>query len=533
LPFSKSPFLLPCPSVSSGEGRVTPKPTSPVLNGQLARRLGGQTLYMIAGSAFTLIAGLPLQIYVSRTLGASGIGIFGLLEAGVSLAIPLLVFGIPQATVRFLPAHIENKEYRSIRRLLKWGAVILAASTTAAFAVTLFALPWFATQWPELAAYRNAAAIMAFMLVLGPMLLFVQQGLRGFQDIRYMVLGSSVFQLTVKVILTVGVFTAGYGVAGYVFATVASTLFALLWMSFGLRKRVARLPKGSDNPGEKLATWRRYAGISYFGNLVNALTARAGLERILLGIFAGPAAVGILVIVSQLQSLPNVFNQMLLTVGAPMMSAAHARSDSAERQHIYVLMTDWVVRVSLPLMLFLLIFSYEILALFGPEFAEGGGGPLRILIASLMFNIASGPSGNAAMMCGLEGPLIRFTAMAAVFRAILLVLLVPNFGLTGVAVTFAVEYVLSAAYTVSLIRRRLGMRWANRRFARWILPGAATIFAGVGMHFMEAVSGPVTLGLAFFTMYALHVGVSLIQGLHDDDKTLLLHIRNKITGAAA
>ena len=50
----------------------------------IARRLGSQSVLVLLGNIFTLAIGLPLQIYVSRILGAGGLGVYGLLEGAVN-----------------------------------------------------------------------------------------------------------------------------------------------------------------------------------------------------------------------------------------------------------------------------------------------------------------------------------------------------------------------------------------------------------------------------------------------------------------
>jgi len=496
------------------------------LEKRTAKRLGGQTLYMLAGNFFTLAVGLPLQVFVSRILGASGLGVFGLMEAGVGLVTPFLSFGAPQAALRFLPAHVERGEYGAARRLVRKGAIFLIASSGTACVVAAACIPLITQYWPSTAEHQGAMLLMTLMIPLSTLIYFLQQSLRGFQEIRYMVLGSSVVQLSVKAALVVGAFAVGYRVEGYAFATVAATAVSVLWMSFGLRRRMDAFPvRGVEQAGDP-AEWRQYAGIVYLSTLLNLILARGNLDRFLLGYFAGPAAVGILIVVRQLQIMPVTFNNMLLTVGAPMASAAHARNDAAERQHIYTLMTDWVVRASLPLILFFLIFDYPLLALFGPEFAAGGVDALRILVATMAINLAAGPCGNMALMCGLERYVVKFRALSIALQAALLVLLIPRFELLGAAIAIGATYVVSAVYTVYLVRRYLDLRWWDARFGRWILPALASALTGAVIRFVgDGLPILIAGALAMYIVFAL---VNLAQGLHRDDKELLSHLRSRL-----
>ena len=179
----------------------------------------------------------------------------------------------------------------------------------------------------------------------------------------------------------------------------AATFRGVLWMAGGVVRKVRELPQSvlsQSSPPE----WRRFALIALSGGLLGAATS--GLDRFILGAFMGSGAVGVLVVARQLQQLPERFNHMLLTVGTPMFSAAHSGDNAAERQHLYRLMTGWSVAASMPLILFLLFFGHEVLALYGSEFADWGAPPLRILLGVQVLSLLCGPVGNVALMSGLE-----------------------------------------------------------------------------------------------------------------------------------
>ena len=105
---------------------------------------------------------------------------------------------------------------------------------------------------------------MGLLLPLGLVMFLLQQALRGFQEIRYMILGSSILQLTVKAMVTIAAFAAGLHLIGYVLATVIATAFGVLWMGYGLLKRVRALPRTGveEEPAVLRPEWRRFAAIS-------------------------------------------------------------------------------------------------------------------------------------------------------------------------------------------------------------------------------------------------------------------------------
>ncbi len=488
----------------------------------VATRIGGQGTVFLAGNVFTLVVGFPLQIFVARVLGAKDLGVFSLLEAAVGIASGLLAFGLAPTLVKFIPEYLEQHRYGNLRTLVRNGVLILLASGGLAIGIALLAIPLGERHWPELAVRNDAMRLMALLIPLGMLAFFLQQGLRGFQEIRYMVLGSSIVQLTAKAILTVAFLGLGLELVGYIGAVVLSVALAVVWMAVGLWRRIAALPRGDAVDAGAIRTWRRFASIQYAGSLVGM--GASHLDRFLLGFLGGVELVGVLAIVRQLQQLPVMFLQMFLSVVSPMFSAAHARGDWREAQHIYHLTTDWVMRLSAPLLIFLSVFASPLLALYGVEFAEKGTRVLVILVAAQFANLAAGPVGNLLNMSGMEKPLLRLSIWAAVLEIVGLVLLVPGLGLEGVALTLAASVVFNNGLALWIARQRLGLRWADARYRRWIAPALAASVVAIGFRAFAPDAGAVMLLAALILLYAAFHGVSLLQGLHKDDRELLGYV---------
>jgi len=492
-----------------------------------ARRLGSQVAVVLLGNLFTFAVGLPLQIFVSRVLGAGGLGVYGLLEGGVNTAHGFLNFGLAQTVVRFVPAHLENGEYAQARRLVKVSSLLLLVAGALAYAFLLIMLPYLERFWFELRNQVYVVAVMGLMVPLGLLTFYFQQALRGLHKIRYMVYGSSIVQLSAKAALTVAAFLIGLKLSGYVLATVAASAVGALWMAYGVKRTLDRLPAGADgDPKPFLSEWRRYAAYSYAGGLVAAATAYA--DRFVLAFVVGSTAVGVLVILRQLQQVPQMFNQMLLMAGAPMFAAAYARNDSAEREHLYVLMTDWVMKASLALVLFLIIFAKPVLTLFGAEFAREGASVLWVFILGQTINLASGPVGYVALMSGLEAVTFRLTSINAALSGALPVILAPAFGLLGIAMTSVATNAFINISIMLVLRRRFGLRWWNRRYLGWLLPSCAAGVTGGAVSYSAHDVGVVALAATLIAMYAAFAAVVFLQGLNDDEKDLLRHFRDRI-----
>jgi len=474
---------------------------------------------------FTLVVGLPFQIYLARMLGAQSLGIFSLMEGAVGLVAGLVGFGIAAVLPKFLPHHVARNEYTSIRRLIKHGLVALLLVGTLVYAVALALAPMVERQWPDLRQYRAIASVMGLMVPLSLLMFFLQQGLRGFHEIRYMVMGSSFLQLTAKVIVTFMVFAAGWRLGGYVLAVVVSTVIGIIWMAIGLRRSLGSLPNDAESAAHddnSDLVWRKFAGVQYASSLVGL--GSGYLDRFLLAIFSSASSVGVLAVVKQLQQLPGVFLQVFIAVAAPMFSAVHARQDDGGRQHLYGLATDWVVKAAAPLLIFLAIYARPTLGLFGEDFAEHGTLPLRILLLSQAVNVAAGPVGTILNMSGHETRLLRITIVQTLLTTGLMLILAPMMGLTGIAIAMAVSVVYNNAGSLYVARRNLGLRWFDPRYRKWLMPTALTIVIGVAGRYVVSADGALALAAALLVAYGVFYASVLVQGLHEDDKELLRQI---------
>jgi len=507
------------------EESTASKPSS----GRAAKQyaLGVQTVYVLLGNLVPLLIGWPLQIYVSRVLGAEGLGTYALIEGSLGAAGVLLGLGIGQTAVRFLPAHIRRNEVGYATGLVRNGLVFLLAIGSLGYLVVLVGLNWVEDLWPTLAPYRWEIGVMGLLIPLSLVTFFLQQCLRGMNAIGSMIFGTMVLQFGVRAVAIVAALAIGWHLRGYILANIFAMICAALFLGVVVLLKLRPLGKAPAAKGV-LPEWRRYALICYSESLVGA--AGSALEQLILGVFMGPAGVGVLSVARRLRQLPERFNQMLLMTGAPMLSAAHGHDNASERQHLYSVMTRWSVAASLPLILFLLFFGHEVLALYGPEFAAEGEIPLALLILSQLFSLLCGPLGNVAMMSGLEKQSVAITVWQTILTTIVLAPFVIWLGIIGAALVLAGNVIFNNIALVVLVRRKLNLHWWDRGHFAWLPVIAASVaVAGLAGYFWPPAH-PAELALVAMLMYGAALGGMVAFGLPADDRMLLRDMKQRVMG---
>lgn len=492
----------------------------------MVKRLAGQSAFFLAGNLFTLVVGLVFQVYLAKYLGASGLGVYGLLESGVGVVTSLLGFGIAQTVMRFIPGHIQNNQISEVRTLIRKGIIYLGISGLGGLLLVWLILPLVKRQWPTLQGYETEMICMSLMIPLGMLTFLSSQVLRGFFDVVHVVIGTTFLQLSLKVIFAVLLFNAGLQILGYVWAVIISTFLSLLWMIFGIRRHLSVYTETPGCVTKILPEWKNYAKVMYSNSLLSFWSAP--LDRFLLGIFLGVNAVGVLMVVKMIYILPGVFLQMFLAIVAPMLASAYASDKMEEVNRIYQLCTDWVVRISIPLIVFLIIFAEQILKIFGDNFMSEGVTLLRIMLIAQLINLLCGPIGSVLNMCGLEKKMFRINTFSVIISALIMVGLVPLFGLNGVGISVLFGIAYSNIAAIYEAKNEFYFKWWNQNFIQWMIPLAASV--GFSLLVRLNMNGISKIGLAgiLVTVYFIfHGSQILIYGLNQDDREIFNSVKNR------
>ena len=509
--------------MASDENNDEDSPSDPQRAG-LTRQLAGQSALLMMGNAFTLLAGFPFQIYVAQQVGSKNLGAFGLCDVFAQTIGALFGLGVGHVAVRFLPEYLAESKTRHIRSLLRNVYGIALATSVIGLALSFLCQFFWLDRIERIRPYSAEVAVMTLMIPVGMLLTISQQVLRGFFDIRYMVIMSSFLQLTLKIAFTLLFFWLGLQLLGYVLAVVVSSAVCLLGMMWGIRRHLARLPDAVDEEAPvNRKVWWDYGRVMYGNSLLGL--ASAPLERTLLAGVIDLSAVGVLVVIRQLQTFPQIFLQVIIAIVAPLFVAAKKLTDVA---HLYHLATDWMCRLALPMMLFFLLRSDAILAVYGEDFSTTGSIALFIILVSQTVNLGCGPIGNLLNMKGQQATMFRVNIVASILLLAGIVTLVPLFGIVGIALSSAISTIVANVWALRVSKSKLSIRWFSRRYLRWLVP--SVIGAGLLLLTAHTMPGDTKwwLCLEFVVCFIGFHLTYLLSGVCDEDRELVAMVRGRL-----
>jgi O-antigen/teichoic acid export membrane protein len=220
----------------------------------------------------------------------------------------------------------------------------------------------------------------------------------------------------------------------------------------------------------------RSAGAAYAGGLQRdrtvtrdfwAFSLPRGLEElftatnvwllvVLVGALASPAAATTYSAISRFTLASSLLMQAVTTGMAPRLTAAFTRGERERAKNLFDTATLWIVGLSVPASLTLLLFPGALLHLVSPEL-HGGQTGLRIMAAVMLVNVVTGPAGAAILFAGRS----RWNLWIAVagFAAMLVVAVaaIPGTGANGASAAWAAAIVVQSVIGYAVVQRAFGL----------------------------------------------------------------------------
>jgi O-antigen/teichoic acid export membrane protein len=426
---------------------------------------GGWTL---AGRLVVAASGLLTSALLTRLLSSAEVASYLLAVSVVSLGALVGGLGLPQVVVRLVAQARATSRSSHVRSVLRTafligvpaavgaGLLYLVAAAVLDVAILagnpgLGAVPWLVALW-------IAAATVSNLLV---------ETFRGLGDIRTAaaVGGPVSAVLVLGALAGAALAAASVALSDVIVMTVAATLAGVTIAVVVLRRVLARLPREN---GEAVAAGSLLRiGTPLFGTglLLFALT-QADLW-VVAAVLPAPdlASYAIATRIATLVGLP-----LLVTNGVlpPLVAELYSRGRRTELERALRKVTLLSAVPALCLAAIFSIAGRPLLDLvYGPHYTAGAGA-LALLAIGQVVNVCAGPCGLTLAMSGHQTLLVVITAVTGALTVLALLLAVPEYGLTGAALTAAGGLALQNLAMLVGARRATGM-WTHLSLAPAVL----------------------------------------------------------------
>ncbi len=410
------------------------------LKAQLVRGTSGTFVIRTSNTALKFLTSWAL----ARLLGADGFGVFNFVMAWITLLMIPALFGLDRLMVRELSVYTSEGAWALARGLLRYvmRATLALALLLAVAAAGLAWLTYEVTGRPALLqAEHSGLALTALYTLLLALIVLPLRGLllqqqAAMQGLHYVVQGQVPEQI-VQPVLFLALIGAGY-LAG---CGVDSPEWAMVWQAVTVGAALAasellmrrRIPDAMHHAAPAFAVRVWIASAIPFAFVRGLNTLNQQVDSIMLGPLAGAEAIGLYTVVLRGTQLISLMLLSVNTALAPAIARLHAAGKHRELQRAITGSTRLVFIGALPVALVFILWGNVFLGLFGQKFTQAHTA-LTIMSVGQVINAASGSVALLLMMTGYERDATLGVGISLVIHVALNLLLIPPYGLEGVAV---------------------------------------------------------------------------------------------------
>ncbi len=437
-----------------------------------------------SGTAFALrvlgiIFGYLFTFTVSRKLGAKAWGIFALSMVLLQVASVIGKLGMDTALLRFVPEYLAKKNIKTLKEIYKKIIfLILPFSLIISLAVYLLS-PLISAKVFHKPYLAKSFQLIALAIVPFVFLGIHREAIRGLKKIKeymfFQQLGVSLFALC----FFLG-FVSFYNkeivpIISYDLSIlVLSVMVFILWRRyldnlerFGLKETDISMPPSSGG----IIKYSAILSVSipmFFSNSLGMLMGWT--DTIMLGMLRTTQEVGVYNVALRISTITSISLVAINTIAAPKFAEFWGKKDMEGLGKIARQSTKLIFWMSFPILVIVIIFSKQILSIFGQEFKIGVIA-LVILTIGQFVNAFVGSVGNILQMTGYEGFHQKVVLIGTVLNIILNYFLIPYYGINGAAVASAISMIF---WNVTMVL------FVNSRFNFWTFAFIFSFFKNKG-----------------------------------------------------
>jgi O-antigen/teichoic acid export membrane protein len=449
----------------------------------------------LAGAMLQLLTG----IIVVRLVPPAEYGVYTLAIVLVATLATLSNLGFGNGTPQLISKYLATNEHSRVRGIVL-ATLGIVAGVSGVLTLSLFGL---SGQLARLFGKPDLAAVLqplSFILWFNALSIALVSVCRGFSLTWPKVLFDEILNRVLRLCGLLLVAFAGWGLIGIVGVTIATTMITFGAFCFYAWKIIPRL----IHPGRSVWGGRELVVFSFplFGNnVIEILMVSA--STLLLGYFKSADQVGFYNVAVTLARLLEMPLAALAFIYLPIATAAHKGQSIQEVEKLYQSSTKWIMLISLPVLLVILLDAEFIVVLLFGQAYHSAAEALRILSLGYFVHAALGPNGMTLLAFGARRAIFLTTGLAALISVVLGVALIPKWGATGAAIGVALALSISNVFISVNMYLRAGIHPLNSSYLK---PLAFSLIATAGLAVLLAVH-PVS---AYWEHILLIISVGLI-----------------------
>lgn len=413
---------------------------------------GRVSIIAFAIRMFSALIAFVSQVLLARWMGAFEYGIFVLVWVTMVILGNLSCLGFHTSVIRFIPEYRERGELDELRGVMLASRLFVLVASTVIAAISAGIILLFADR---IESYYVVPFLIGIFCLPMIALSDVVQGISRANAWAVSALSPTYIVRPVLIISFMAAALAlGYepsartALIAAVAATYATTLWQLATVTTRAERGIAKGPYVTDLRAWILVSLPIFLIEGFAFMLTNA-------DVLMVGVYLSPDDVAIYYAMAKTLALVH-FVYFAVKAGVAARYAQFTHGDRDKLGDFARETVSWTFWPSLAMGLFVLAIGQPILTLFGPGF-EAGYPYLFLLVAGAVARSTVGPAESLLTMSGNQNVCATVYGVTLAFNVGLNVLLIPQMGLWGAALSTSLSMMFEAAALAFTTWRRLGI----------------------------------------------------------------------------
>jgi O-antigen/teichoic acid export membrane protein len=496
----------------------------------LGRKVANEAATSFAGMSIGSVFRYIFSILMARWLGPQMLGLYSLGNAVIRIGEIFALMGLDNGVLRFVSRDSKNiaTATHSIYSSIKMGLI-----SSLIFALILYlSSEWIVYNFLNEESFLvTIIKVYALSLPFCIPLLIASSATQGFKTMKYKIIVEHIMNPMTHVFA----FLIAYIYLGDKLALLVppflSPVIGLVFILLFLKKFI-------DLDLGKIITAHADIKILKFSVPLMFVSAIGivmhWVDVVMLGIFSDANTVGMYHPIERTSGLIRMILFAFAGIFSPLFSQYFYEKKSQKMTEIYQLSTKWILLLSLPIFIFLMLFSEPMLMVFGNQFNDFTS--LRILATGMMIQTFFGLGSSSLTMSGFSNLNLLNVSIALIVNIILNFILIPQYGILGAAFATTFSLIIISALRFFENYYILDLNLFSSKLIKPLISGIFVIL--ISILFQKYILNMINYSLSVFNLLAyLFLGLSFvligyfifysILGIDKEDSEMLDVLKNK------
>ena len=468
---------------------------------QTSKKIAKEATISFMGMGFGDGARYLFTAILARFAGVEFLGIYSLASSVTRIGEVFGRAGLHSGVMRFVSRLDKETEIETVRQRILSGLKLGLL-----FGIVIMILQIALADWLAFELFNGSDLLKTVLIISAVSLPFATImaisafATQGYKLLKYKVMVLNIIRpviMLVCVLVSISFFTIDAAVKyPLLISAVFSSFAAIIFLNKLTNIKISQIFSGVIDK-ELLRFSYPLMFVTILGTLMH------WMDILMLGYFTDTTTVGLYHPAARTAGLLRTVLLAFMGIFAPMMSDYHRQGDVGEMGKLYKLIVRWIVSLSLPLAIIIIIYSKKIMLLFGVEYLSASN-VLMVLTTAAFIQTLFGGGGQTLTMTGFTKVNLFNSIIVVLINITLNLLWIPQYGIIGAAYATLISMALLGLLRIVEVNHLI-------KITPFSLKLMKPIIAGVIMTAVLIYIKPVVLPLHTITSLIIITLVGLLS----------------------